>query len=230
MTQDLVARTSGRIRYVRPAVGLAAAAVGTVAVAGLADSATESDGLAAFDPRLTDDMLHLRTIPLTDLARSLTFIGDVPVLSALALIAAVVLRLMTRRWRPSVVLLVAMAGSAALTYCVKLLVGRHRPGMTYVLGSADTSYSFPSGHTLNSAVFLLTLAGLLWASGRRLAWKITGTACAVLFSVGIGLSRIYLGYHWATDVLAGWLIAATWLSLVATGAYLTRRARTDLQG
>ena len=56
-----------------------------------------------------------------------------------------------------------------------------------------------------------------------LAWRIAGTAIAVLLSGGIGLSRIYLGYHWATDILAGWLLAATWLSLVATGAYYTRR-------
>jgi hypothetical protein len=97
MTQDLVARTPWRVRYARPAAGLAAAAVGAAAVAGLADSATESDGLAAFDPGLTNDLVQIRTVPLTDLARTLTFIGDVPVLSALALITAVVLRLLTRR-------------------------------------------------------------------------------------------------------------------------------------
>ena len=200
-----------------------------MAVAGLADSASESDGLAAHDLDFTQDVVGLRTVRLTDVARTLTFLGDVPVLVVLTLIAAVLLWRVTRSLRPAVLLSVAMAGSGALTYGVKLLVGRPRPGAVYTLGSADTTYSFPSGHTLNSAVFLLMLAALLWRAG--IGWRIAGTAVAVLLSVGIGASRIYLGYHWATDVLAGWLLAATWLSLVATGAYLTRDlGRWSLRG
>jgi undecaprenyl-diphosphatase len=204
------------------APGLVIAAAGIVAIAGLADSVRESNGLAADDPGVANDVLGLRTVQLTDVARALTFLGDVPVLMVFTLIAAAVLWRMTRSRRPVVLLLVAMAGAAVLTYGVKLLVERPRPGVTYVLGAVDTSYSFPSGHTLNSAVFFLTLAGLLWMLRAGLVWRIAGTAVAVLLSVGIGLSRLYLGYHWATDVLAGWLLAATWLSLVATGAYFTR--------
>ncbi|HET6984987.1 MAG TPA: phosphatase PAP2 family protein [Kribbella sp.] len=203
--------------------GLVVAAGGTAAVAGLADSVRESNGLAAYDVDFTSDVVRLRSVQLTDVARTLTFLGDVPVLVLLTLIAAVVLWRTTKSLRPPVLLLVAMAGSAALTYGIKLLVERQRPGVSYVLGSVDTTYSFPSGHTLNSAVFLLTLTGLLWMSRAGLGWRIAGTAIAVLLSVGIGASRIYLGYHWATDVLGGWLLAATWLSVVATGAYLTRR-------
>lgn len=205
------------------APGLVIAGVGVAAVAGLADSVRESNGLAADDPGLAHDVLGLRTVELTDVARALTFLGDVPVLMVFTLIAALVLWRVTKSRRPAVLLLVAMAGSAALTYGIKLLVERQRPGVGYVLGAVDTSYSFPSGHTLNSAVFFLTMAGLLWMLRVGLVWRIAGTAIAVLLSVGIGLSRIYLGYHWATDILAGWLLAATWLSLVATGAYYTRR-------
>ncbi len=205
------------------APGLVIAGVGIAAVAGLADSVRESNGLAADDPGLAHDVLGLRTVELTDVARALTFLGDVPVLMVFTLIAALVLWRVTKSRRPAVLLLVAMAGSAALTYGIKLLVERQRPGVGYVLGAVDTSYSFPSGHTLNSAVFFLTMAGLLWMLRVGLVWRIAGTAIAVLLSVGIGLSRIYLGYHWATDILAGWLLAATWLSLVATGAYYTRR-------
>ncbi|WP_329478551.1 phosphatase PAP2 family protein [Kribbella sp. NBC_01510] len=210
-------------RLVVVAPGLVIAGVGVAAVAGLADSVRESNGLAADDPGLAHDVLGLRTVELTDVARALTFLGDVPVLMVFTLIAALVLWRVTKSRRPAVLLLVAMAGSAALTYGIKLLVERQRPGVGYVLGAVDTSYSFPSGHTLNSAVFFLTMAGLLWMLRVGLVWRIAGTAIAVLLSVGIGLSRIYLGYHWATDILAGWLLAATWLSLVATGAYYTRR-------
>ena len=209
-------------RLLAAAPGLVIAAGGIAAIAVLADAARESNGLASDDPALANDVLGLRTVQLTDVARALTFLGDVPVLMVFTLIAALVLWRVTKSRRPAVVLLVAMAGSAALTYGVKLLVERPRPGVGYVLGAVDTTYSFPSGHTLNSAVFFLTLAGLLWMLRAGLVWRITGTAVAVLLSVGIGLSRIYLGYHWATDVLAAWLLAATWLSLVATGAYFAR--------
>jgi membrane-associated phospholipid phosphatase len=217
-------RTTPRTRYAVPVAGAVAAVAGAIGVGALADSATEADGLAAFDPRWTADVLGLRSTPLTDLARALTFIGDVPVLCLLTLLAAYLLWRRTRSYRAPGLLLVAMAGSAALTYGLKLLVGRHRPGITYVLGPVDTGYAFPSGHTLNSAVFFGALAALLVVglhSRPARAAVITG---AVLISLGIGLSRLYLGYHWATDVLAGWLIAVTWLTIVGTVAYLIRPA------
>jgi undecaprenyl-diphosphatase len=117
-----------------------------------------------------------------------------------------------------------MAGSAALTYGLKLLIGRHRPGISFVLGPVDTGFAFPSGHTLNSAVFFGTLAALLVAGLHSRLARTAVIIGAILVSVGIGLSRLYLGYHWATDVLAGWLIAVTWLTIVGTVAYLTRPA------
>lgn len=205
--------------------GLLIATAGSVGVAVLADSARENDGWAGYDLGFTKHLVGIRTLELTDLARALTFLGDVPVLCLLTVFTALLLWRVTKRLRPSVLLLAAVAGSGALTYAVKLLVARHRPGPSYLLGSIDTSYSFPSGHTLDSTAFLLTLAGLLWMSGARLVLRIVGGLIAVLLSVGIGLSRLYLGYHWATDVLAGWLLAITWLSVLATCAYLTRDLR-----
>ncbi|MDX6239831.1 MAG: hypothetical protein QOG10_4646 [Kribbellaceae bacterium] len=225
-----VERLSVIPRYAVPAAGLVIAAAGTLGVAGLADSAKESNGLAAFDPGLTADAVSARTTPLTDLARALTFLGDVPVLSLLAVVAAALLWQRTRSLRAPGLLMIAMAGSAVLTYGLKLVIGRHRPGVAFVLGPIDTSFGFPSGHTLNSTVFLGTLVGLAWVGLRSGAARIAVASCALLLSVGIGSSRIYLGYHWVTDVLAGWLIAATWLTIVGTAAYLTRHrpGPTDL--
>ncbi|MFC5268076.1 phosphatase PAP2 family protein [Kribbella qitaiheensis] len=204
---------------------MAIAVAGTIGTAMLADSATEKDGWAGYDLGLTKHLVGMRTFELTDLARALTFLGDVPVVCLLTVFTASLLWRVTKHLRPSVLLLTAIAGSGALTYAMKLLVARQRPGPSYVLGSIDTSYSFPSGHTLDSTAFLLTLAGLLWMSGARLMLRIGGGLIAVLLSVGIGLSRLYLGYHWATDVLAGWLLAITWLSVLATCAHLTRGLR-----
>jgi undecaprenyl-diphosphatase len=218
-----VTRTSTRRRYAVPVASAAVAVAGTLGVIALADAATESDGLAAFDPEFTTDAVSSRTPVLTAVARALTFIGDVPVLVALMLIAALLLWRWTRGLRAPALLLFAMAGSAALTYGLKALVERKRPGITYVLGPVDNGFAFPSGHTLNSTVFFATLAALLWVGLRSFGARVSLVAAAVLISFGIGLSRVYLGYHWATDVLAGWTVAVTWLALVTLVAYFSRR-------
>lgn len=210
-------------RYAVPVASAAVAVAGTLGVIGLADSATESDGLAAFDPEFTAEAVSSRTPVLTALARALTFIGDVPVLVTLMLIAALLLWRWTLSLRAPALLLFAMAGSAALTSGLKALIERKRPGITYVLGPIDNGFAFPSGHTLNSTVFFATLAGLLWVGLRSYGARTAVAAGALLLSVGIGLSRVYLGYHWATDVLAGWTVAITWLALVTLVAHFSRR-------
>jgi undecaprenyl-diphosphatase len=209
-------------RYAVPVASAAVAIAGTIGVIGLADAATESDGLAALDPEFTADLVSDRTPALTTLARALTFIGDVPVLVVLMLIAAFLLWRWTRGLRATALLLFSMAGSAALTYGVKALVERKRPGITFVLGPIDNGFAFPSGHTLNSTVFFVTLTGLVWAGLRSNGARTALAAAAVLLSIGIGLSRVYLGYHWATDVLAGWTVAVSWLALVSLVAYFSR--------
>jgi len=211
-----------RHRYAVSVAGAAVTVAGTLGVIALADAATESDGLAAFDPDFTADAVADRTGGLTTLAHVLTFLGDVPMLVVLMLIAAALLWRWTGSLRAPLLLLFAMAGSAALTYGIKALVERKRPGITFVLGPVDNSFSFPSGHTLNSTVFLGMIAGLVWAGLQAWAARTAVASAALLLSIGIGLSRVYLGYHWATDVLAGWTIAVTWLAVVVTTAYLTR--------
>jgi undecaprenyl-diphosphatase len=206
----------------RIAVGVVAVGLGTAAFAGLADAATEGDDLAAFDPHLTATFVSHRVDGLTPVARAITFLGEIPVLTALTIIAALLLRAGTHRWRPAVILVVGMLGAAGLTYGFKVLIGRHRPDSSIVVGTVNTGFSFPSGHSLSSLVFFGLLAALLWYSNASLATKLAGTALALLFSVAIGLSRIYLGYHWATDVLAGWTLALTWLALLATALAVLR--------
>jgi membrane-associated phospholipid phosphatase len=208
---------SGTSRFApRMVLGLVIIALGIAGFVVLADAAREGDGLAAFDPRLTQDFVTHRTAGLSSVARAFTFIGNVPVLSAFTVIAAALLRVGTRRWRSAVILTVAMIGAATLTYILKVLIGRHRPDANVVLGTVNHGFSFPSGHTLSSAVFFLLLAALLWYSKASRITKVVGTLAATAMCLAIGLSRIYLGYHWATDVLAGWTMALTWLCVLAT--------------
>jgi len=198
------------------AAGLAVVGLGTAAFAGLADAATEGDDLAAFDPQLTATFVDHRIAQLPPLARAITFLGDIPVLTGLTIVVALLIRARIGRWRPAIILAVGMLGAAVLTFGLKLLIARQRPDFSIVIGTVSTGFSFPSGHSLSATVFFLLLAALFWHTNARRVTKLAVIAAAVLLSLAVGLSRIYLGYHWATDVLAGWTLALTWLALLAT--------------
>lgn len=186
-----------------------------VGVLALADSAREHDGVPArLDAQVATAVVNARSGLLTHAARLLTLLGSEVVVSALALLLVIVL---LERRGPFLAMCAAfaMAVSASLTIGVKLLVARDRPGAGIRLGPVDSTYSFPSGHTLNSAV-LLGLVGILFVPllhPRR--QRIAVTCGLALLAFGIGLSRVYLGYHWASDVAASWLLAAALLALVA---------------
>ena len=196
------------------------AATGVVA---LADAAKEHDGLSRLDPVTAADLLRMRTPTLTELAHVFTFLGSEVVVGGLAL---VVLATLLMRHQPSraATFTIALAGSALLTVVVKLVVARPRPGAVDRLGAIDASYSFPSGHTLNSTVFIALVVWLLWPSVRS-AGRIGLVTAAAVLAGGVAASRIYLGYHWLTDVLASGLVALAWLCIVGLlGSILTATA------
>ncbi|MFC5268072.1 phosphatase PAP2 family protein [Kribbella qitaiheensis] len=214
--------SAARHRYGVLVASAAVVVTGTLGLIGLADAATESDGLAAFDPELTAEAVSHRTPVLTAVAQGLTFIGNTPVLVTLTLVTALILWRWTRTLGTPAVLLLAMIGSSALSSGLKLLIGRARPDVTVVLGPVSNTFAFPSGHALNSTVFLVIVAALVWARIRSLRIRTAILAVAVVMSIGIGLSRVYLGYHWATDVLAGWTVAVVWLVIVLNVASFAR--------
>jgi membrane-associated phospholipid phosphatase len=193
-------------------LSVALAVLAALGVTGLADAAVEHDGLSRVDPVAAADVLRIRTSTLTDIAHTLSFIGSEVVIGALAVIVFAVL-LSRRAFARAATFAIGIGGSALLTVAVKLFVARPRPGGVDRLGVVDPTYSFPSGHTLNSAVFLALVIWLLWpiASG---AARGALVASAAALSVGVGASRVYLGYHWLTDVLASGLVAVAWLSVV----------------
>lgn len=179
----------------------------------VATSVADGDDLARLDPSVARDVIEHRASALTTAAHLLSFVGSEVVLAVLSLGLVIVL-LERRGSRSALIAGAAMAISAGLTVALKTAFGRARPGASDRLGAFDSTYSFPSGHTLNSAVFLglvcLLLVPLLSRRGARLG----AYGAALLLAVGIGLSRIYLGYHWTTDVLASWTIATMLLTVV----------------
>lgn len=200
-----------------PAPGAATAAAGIIALAVfavLAVGAGTGADPSGLDRAVTDWVVAARRDALTPAVRVLTDLGGAAGLTVGTGLAAAFL-LVRRLRRRALVLAAAMAGSAGLTVALKPAFARPRPPVDLLADEALSTYSFPSGHSLNTAVFAGALAGFVLfspASGRRKAAAASG---AVAVATAVGLSRIYLAHHWFTDVLAGWALAAAWLCLVA---------------
>jgi undecaprenyl-diphosphatase len=113
--------------------------------------------------------------------------------------------------RPSTALfvIVAVSGGAILSAILKHIFERPRPELVPHLVSVS-SVSFPSGHAMNSAVVYLTLGTLLAKSEQTRAVRIYLLVASVLLTLLVGCSRIYLGVHWPTDVVAGWCVGSIW--------------------
>jgi undecaprenyl-diphosphatase len=140
--------------------------------------------------------------------RDITALGGVAVLTLVSAVVTLDL-LLRRRWRHALLLPVAVAGGQILSNVAKAAYGRPRPDLV-PHGVDVVSASFPSGHSMMAAAVYLTLAAMLAKvePDRRLKALYLGTAMAVIVLVGI--SRVYLGVHWPSDVLAGWAAGAGW--------------------
>lgn len=120
-------------------------------------------------------------------------------------------------------ILIAVVGGALLSFIMKELFARERPPLVYHLLTVK-SLSFPSGHAMMSSVVYLTLGALLAKAQQNNNLKIYVLLVALLLVFLIGISRIYLGVHYPTDVFAGWSIGLAWASLCWLAAiYLQRR-------
>ena len=204
----------------RVVAGAVVALFATLGVVALADAAQEHDGVSRIDPTTAAEVASGRSAALTALAHALTFVGSEVVVGAAAVLLLLVL-LVRRDLDRAVVLGAAMCGSAVLTYVIKVVVERPRPGAADRLGPADSSFSFPSGHTLNTTVLLALACWLAWPFLARGARPVLAGAAAAL-ALGVGASRVYLGYHWLTDVVASTLVAAAWLAVLVLAAPVLR--------
>ena len=152
--------------------------------------------------------LH-RNATLTSIAGILTWAGSLVLLIPLSIAF-----LLLRRWkRPAddLVLIVIAAGSAALPSIIKLIVGRPRPTIEHIREA--TTLSFPSEHATQAAAIYLTIAILL-SQGLPRGLREGAIVLAVLIALVVAASRVYLGLHYPTDVIAGLLLGWSWALLV----------------
>jgi undecaprenyl-diphosphatase len=140
--------------------------------------------------------------------RDVTALGSLTVITFLTL-TVILYFVLDRRPRLALYVLVAVVGGAAVSYALKFLYNRPRPSLI-APEALPHDPSFPSGHSAAAAVVYLTLGLLLARTLPRRALKGYVVALGVALALAVGLSRVYLGVHWPSDVLAGWTLGGVW--------------------
>jgi membrane-associated phospholipid phosphatase len=215
------------------ACGVLIALILSAAFAQVYDAVTEADGVAGLDHPLLEAAKGFRSQDLNIAVTAYTNLGGTIGMPILGLIATAALAWRRRSWTPVILIPGAAAGSLLMTIAGKPLFGRARPDLIDAIAPYEHSASFPSGHALNSIVIAGIVAYLIVLRQQTRPGRILTIALAAFFALTMGLSRVYLGHHWFTDVLSAWALGAAWLALVITAHRLyltTRKRRTSLPG
>ena len=208
-------------------VGIGAAFLTSFLVSRVYDAVTERDGIAALDVPLLHAAMALRSPAVDGFSAAVAYLFGPIGMPAMAVAAILILSLRRRSLTPVILIAASGIGSLLMTLAGKDIIGRHRPLLADAIAPFEYSPSFPSGHTLNATVIAGVVGYLIWLRRHTIAARVASIAIPVLIAVVVGLTRVLLGAHWFTDVLAGWLLGAAWLALVVTThrLYLTARRR-----
>ena len=225
-------RAWARAREAGTLAALLLAAGGVWLFLELADDVLEGDTTTVDEQLLlmlrapTDSSDPLGPPWVEDLARDITGVGGAAVLTLLTAASAGFLALQRKR-HLALYVLAAVASGALVSTLLKMGFDRPRPDLV-PHGQIVYTSSFPSGHSMLSAVAFLTLGALLASSQTNLRLRVYLISLAVFLTVIVGVSRVYLGVHWPTDVLAGWTAGAAWALLCwALAEKLRRRGAVE---
>ncbi len=211
-----------------------AAAVLSLSVAGVDEvyeSVVDREDLATLDQPALDAALEQRSPGLDRAVTVYTDLGGTTWAPVLTTLLVVGLALLWRSWTPVVLMVAATAGSLAMTSVGKVVVGRERPPTDLAVPPFETSPAFPSGHALNATVIAGVLAYLVWLRVRSPWLRALVVLMALSHAVLMGLSRVFLGHHWLTDVMVAWCLGLGWLVVVVTvHQLLLRRVGHDDAG
>lgn len=179
-----------------------------IAFAYIADEVVEGDTMQ-IDNRILLGIYHQSTPILNEIVLHVTDLGGV--LGVAGLTAAGIGIFMYRsQWQACLQITAGVAGAAMLNVLMKLLFERDRPNLWQHL-VFENSYSFPSGHSMLSSALAFSLVVVLWHT----RWRWAAFSLASIYIVSIGFTRLYLGVHYPTDVIAGWCVSAAWVIVVA---------------
>ena len=155
-----------------------------------------------------------------EMVRDITALGSFSLLGLIVLGVCVYL-VMARMWATAVLVVVSVLSGTLLSTVLKMSYNRPRPDLT-VMSHQFTS-SFPSGHAMLSAVTFLTLGAVLSQLAPTRALRIFTIGAAIFLTAIVGSSRIFMGVHYPSDVLAGWCLGAAWALICSTAALLLQR-------
>lgn len=161
-----------------------------------------------------------------EMARDVTGLGGMTVLT-FATVAVAGFLLLQRKWHLAIYVALAVLTGTILSSFLKAGFDRPRPDLV-AHGQAVYTASFPSGHSMLSAIAFLTLGALLAGAQKERAMRIYVMSLAAALTVAVGVSRVYLGVHWPTDVLGGWAAGIGWALLCwAVSRHLREHGRIE---
>lgn len=209
--------------------GLVVVGGAAVGFTDLLDDVLDGEGIAAFDEPVAAWLAAHREVWLTKVLLVATRMGEVDAQAVWLTLVCVVAAVRAKSWLPVLVGVVGGGGVGLVIVVAKHLVGRPRPGLPFALIPAP-GFSFPSGHATGAAAVGILGAWMLcrWVI-RRWAVQVAVWAATVTAIALIGFSRPYLGVHFLTDVLAGWLLGAGWAVAVILAASWWSRAQPASQ-
>jgi membrane-associated phospholipid phosphatase len=216
--------TPGQYLGLHLTLGLAAAAGCLWLFGGLAEDVLTNDPIVRYDRAIAAYLHSLANPPLTTFFLIVTALGSIETLALVGVVVAAILA-RRRQWLYLWTWAAAVGGSVLLNRLIKDLFTRPRPFFEHPL-LLETSYSFPSGHAMESFVvygMLAYFAVLTLRSWRARTAVVIGVAFLVIL---IGFSRMYLGVHYFSDVVAGYAAGGVWLSALITGAETIRRSKS----
>jgi len=163
---------------------------------------------------------------LVQVARDLTALGSAAVITLVSL-GAIGFLALRRKWGALILVLASVAGGGLMSTVLKHAFDRARPDLSLHLAEVS-SLSFPSGHSMLAAITYFTLAGLLARTTGDRRSKAYILTSAALLALIVGATRIYLGVHFPTDVLAGWCAGLAWALVCSLAArWLQRKGAVE---
>ena len=229
----LAARAIAVARWARPhgvalitlVCGLVLCGLFTLGAAQVYDEVTDVNGIAVLDQPVLDAAVRDRTPAVTAVIKAYTNLGGPVGMPVLATSVLALLAWRARSVEPLLLGLATGAGSLAMTVLGKAAVGRTRPPLVDAVPPYETSFSFPSGHSLNALALSGIVVYVLVRQQRSARVRALTVIAGAAFAVTMGLTRVYLGHHWLTDVVVAWLLGLAWLVVVVTAhrLYLTTR-------
>jgi undecaprenyl-diphosphatase len=172
-----------------------------------------STAIGRWDADVPRRLLEYRQHDEVSESKMITTLSATPTIVVLTVLAAIVCRWRFGRWREALVVIFAVAGETAIFMTTTMLIDRPRPNVLHLDVAPPTS-SFPSGHTAAAVCFYGSIAAIvIWHSTKRWISIAAVIVCAAV-PLTIAVSRVYRGMHYPTDVMAGGLLGALWLTVV----------------